>query len=195
MTKRLISALLAVVMCLSLSTPAFAAEESTTSQDILLEECEYYISYDKSGNIVDYNMPCSLLAPQAEDHTYLSSTWLSSGMETDVNLGDHPHTQIWRKVSSYTFSTSNTVSVSVGITYKGRVLDGTIGISGSVSSGFSFTKDADPNRFSKIQVICDYSYNVYRGDVCDEFTHEVLYSFEYATFTKEAEDFHVIYRD
>ncbi len=193
--KKLMSVLLAVAMCLSLAVPAFAAEEGVTSQNISLEECKYYISYDKNGKIVDCNMPRSLLSPQAEDHTYLSSTWLSSGIETDVNLGEHPHTQIWRKVSSYAFSESNTVSISLEITYKGRRLEGTLGISGSASSSFSFTRDADPNRYSKIQVICDYSYNVYRGDVCDEYTHEVLYSFEYVTFEKIAEDPMVIYRD
>lgn len=116
----------------------------------------------------------------------------------NVYIGIHPATQVWRKVSSYTFSSSVTVGMSTSVSLTaptGGIVtaSGSIGVSASVTHGFSFTKTADESRFSKIAVYCSYDYIAYRGEVRDIYTDEVLHTFYYAIYVKTHEEFKVIY--
>lgn len=189
--KKLASVMLVLAMVLGMSGTAWAAEEE--KQESGPEEAVYYICYDENGNMIGYNMPFSLESPQAEDHTYLKTTLLQDGHISEECLGYHPNTSIWRKVSSYGFSSTDTVAMSIGVSFQGNTVSGTIGISKTTSSGFSYTISVDQSRYSKLEVYCSYDYSIYRGDICDEFTNEVISSFTYVVTNKTAERFEPVY--
>lgn len=108
MLKKLLSSALALSMCLSLAAPSFAKEAETTAPD----ENNYYISYDENGNVISYNMPFSLEAPIAEDHTYLQSTKLGTDFTPIEYIGIHPYTNKFRLTDAYTFSLEKTTEIS-----------------------------------------------------------------------------------
>lgn len=186
--KKVISAILAFVFVISVVPSAFATEQSQ-------EAISYYICYSETGEILSYNMPYDIFGvSRAEDHTYLKTTVLGRGSVQNEDLGYHPATNIWRKVSSYSFSNSETTNVSFTLAWGGKNLNASIGISASSSTSFSYTITADQSRYSKIHVYCDYDYVVNQGEVRDQMTEEVYRTFTYTTITKTAEDFRVEYR-
>lgn len=186
--KKIFAFVMAIIMSISASPLAYANDYDNN-------EVSYFICYSETGEILYYNMPYDILnKARAEDGTYLKSTLLTSGTATCVDMGYHPSTDIWRKVSSYTFSESSTVNMTATVNWNTRIFTGTIGVSAAVSTGFSFTINADQTRYSKIHVYCDFDYKLYRGEVRDIYTDEVYHTFEYSTFTKTAEDFRVEYR-
>ena len=189
MMKRFVSVFLAVVLLLNVPITTFATETESASGE------NYYICYSKDGQILSYNMPVTITnTARAEDGTYLKSTQIGTGSVSMVDLGYHPSTTIWRYVASYSFSYSTTVGVSVSLTWGGETFNGTIGISAS-SSSFGYTINADRSRPSKIRVYCGYDYVIYQGEVRSSTTDELLYTFNYATFTKTTEEFRVVYND
>ena len=187
--KRVFAFVLAMVMIVTASPLVFASDYGN-------DEEYYFICYSETGEILYYNMPYDILdKTRAEDGTYLKSTFLHSGHATDVDMGYHPATNIWRNVASYTFSESFTVSMSATVNWNEISYSGSLGVSAGTSWGFSFTINADQTRESKIRVYCDFDYEIYHGEVRDIYTDELYNSFEYATFTKTAEEFRVVYND
>lgn len=182
-----------VAMCILL-TSVIPASAECNEELTNIDSGAYYISYDKEGNVLSYNMPISLESPQAEDHTYLSSTLVDQGYVKYQGIGYHPNTSVWRRVASYSFSDSKTVDMSISMSIGGKTYGGVIGVSASETTSFGYSIDVDQNRDSKLYVYVDYYWKVYRGDVCDEFTHEVLYSFNYLSTVRDGEKFIPVYR-
>lgn len=159
------------------------------------DEAEFYfISYDEDGKITGYNMPIPLAETRTAENTYLKSTRIDDGSKSNVYCGIHPDTDVWRRVSSYSFTRSRTVDVSVSVSYNGKSFGGSIGVSASTSTSFSFSITVDQNRDSKLQVYCDYDYVIYKGEIRDSYTNELYQTFQYAEFTKTAERFVPYYR-
>ena len=189
MHEKLLAILLVIVMFLNTSPYVFAGEVSE-------DEVQYFICYSETGEILFYNMPIDFVGKtRAEDHTYLKSTVLGTGHATNVDMGYHPSTNICRNVSSYTFSESFSVSMTASINWKTQKFSGAVGVSAAASWGFSFTITADQSRASKIHVYCDFDFKICEGEVRDMNTEELYYTFDYAEFTKTAEEFRVEYRE
>lgn len=189
--RKFMSVCLALVILLSSMPTSVHASEN----DIATKHKQYCICYSEDGKILFNNLPVSISGnARAEDGTYLKTTTLGQGSEHSVYLGYHPSTNIWRSVSSYTFSESVTVGMSVTVSGTGFSIPGTIGISASVSSDFSFTITVDQSRQSKIRVYCDYDYIAYHGEVRDIYTDELLDEFDYVVLTKTSEDFRPVYK-
>lgn len=193
MLKKLLSSALALSMCLS--TIPFA---SATNQDDT--EPLYYMYYDMDGNLISYDMPFSLEAPIAEDHTYLVKTL---EVENEVfeyqSYGYHPDTPAWSKVASYTFSKTTTVEISgtfpVTIKAKTYTFNASFGIAASYSSGFSVTVEANQNYQSRIEVFCGHEGDIYRYEIRDEYTDEVLSTFRTIELRMTDCDFVPVYKD
>ena len=154
----------------------------------------YYIAYDENGVMTGCNMPEALTELRSADGTYLKSTKVGSGSRSNVYCGIHPDTDMWRRVSSYSFTTSRTVSMSISMTYGGETFGGSIGVSAETSQGFGFTINVDQSRDSKLKVYCDYDYVLYRGEIRDIYTDQLYQTFQYGEFTKTAERFIPYYR-
>lgn len=164
------------------------------ANSVVAAEELYYVMYNESGEITGYNMPKELNTVRAEDGTYLKTTRVSSGSRSNVYCGIHPDTPMWRRVATYYFTTSRTVSMSISMSYGGESFGGSIGVSAETSQGFGFTINVDQNRDSKLKVYCDYDYVLYRGEIRDIYTDQLYQTFQYGEFTKTAERFIPYYR-
>lgn len=191
--KKFVSMFLALAMCLSLAAPAMAAEPNNAMPGE--EESFYDISFDNSENVVDYNMPFSLEAPHAEDHTYSTLTFLGTKYVVEEDLGYHPDTSLWVNVASYTFSKTQTVEVNIGVMFGNEIVQGTIGVGRSVSTGVGRTINADQTRYSKVRVYATYYADAYRCDIYDEFTNELISSSSYVSTRPVGIKYVVEYRD
>lgn len=179
-TRKLITIVLMLGMLLSNSNILVNAKED----NIDLYDT-YYTSYDEKGNIVYTNIP---IQPKAG--TYTKSTLVKSGTVSSENCGYHPDTSVWRKVKSYQFSTSKTVGMSVSAGSYG----GTIGVSKTISSGFSFSINANQNKFSKIRVYLSYNWKRYKIQVYDNYSDRLLKTYYSIITNKTHEEFRPVYQ-
>lgn len=192
--RKLFACFIVIVLSFSLlSTPVLASSAILEDLNEVTNE-NYFISYDKQGNMVDYNMPISMRASRnAGMGTYLKSNVITSGSAKNVYCGIHPDTSIWRRVSAYNFSNSSTVNVGANISISGQVYSGSISVSRSATNAFGFVIQVNDKRDSKLSVYCDFNYVQYQGYIMDSYTNKVISSFKYVTMTKTREAFIPIY--
>ncbi|SBW01204.1 exported hypothetical protein [uncultured Eubacteriales bacterium] len=191
--KKLVRSLTTMLLICALTFSSFAM--AADGRDSTASDTDYYISYDEYGNLTGYNMPVPLASTRrAEDGTYLKVIFIKNGSASNSDCGFHPDTDVWRRVSSYTFSKTTTTNMTISIGHSGKLFNGSIGVSAGTSTGFGFTVTADQTKDSKIRVNCDYDYTLNRGEVRNIYTDELIYSFDYSVITKTAERFVPYYR-
>ena len=195
MIARLLAISLLVVPALQISSYAVDAAPSAAQAS----NTSYYILRDKTGEIIDYNLPVPLesIEPRAEDGTYLKKTLLGSGSKTHFDCGYHPQTSIWSNPAWYHFTETKTVSIDfVFSVSSGTQVSTELTISATASSSSSATRSyqADQTRQSKIRVYCDFDYTAYSAEVRSIYTDELLYSFTYSENVKTGEFYEVVYK-
>lgn len=195
MIARLLAISLLVVPALQVSSHAVDAAPAATQAS----NTSYYILRDKTGEIVDYNLPVPLesIEPRGEDGTYLKKTLIETGSVSHYDCGYHPQTPIWSNPAWYHFTESTTITISFNLKIEsGLQINTGLDISATASSTSSATKSyqADQNRQSKIRVYGDFDYAVYKGEVRSIYTDELIYSFTYSENVKTGEFFEVVYK-
>ena len=159
-------------------------------------ETNYYITYGIDGSLIDMNMPKDNLI-QTDTHTVY--TVVAEGNKYNYYHGIHPSTSIWRKVSSYGFSTSNTTSVGFSFTAsiggQNKSVSGSVSVANTVSSGFSFTINVDQTRYSKLAVYTDFHWKYIRADVIDNTSGNIVNTYYYTTAYTTAQEFRPIYKN
>ena len=194
--KRFLVVAMSMCMTIGLIMTPIHAKETPCIEELFNG---YYVAYDTDGNITDYNMPI----PQEEyiakmNQRYSSVVELDHGTRIWYDHGYHPFTDIWRRVSSYNFSKTETVNVSLSISflYAGSYVtgNGTLAVSQGVSYASGYTIDVDQSRDSKLRVITDFDWTYYKGIEYDNYTGNYLYEYNFTTFVKTAERFIPEYR-
>lgn len=186
--KKIISMLVAFSLLFSSAQFVSASEVETENIN------PYYISYSENGEILNYNMPLNLGKARAEDGTYLKKVFITDGEMSNVYCGYHPQTKIWSNPACYYFTDNSSVTISFTFSVGDKSYGGALGISASApSSTATRSYLADQDRKSKIIVYADYDYIIYKGEVRDIYTDEILNTFEFTELTKTGEFFKVVY--
>lgn len=146
---------------------------------------EYYICYNEDGTEIARNMP-----KETRAGTHSVSKVIKSGKVSNENRGYHPDTNVWRKVSRYSFTTSKTHNISVAAGGYG----GTIGISKSTSTGFSYTIEVKQSKYSKLRVYVSYTWKRYQTNIYDNYTGRLLGTYYPVTTQKTHEQFKPVYQ-
>ena len=161
-------------MLVCFTIPAFAYDQP-----------DYFIAYDEFGNIMDQNMP---IQPRSGTHT--TTKVVDKGTATEEDCGFHPETTVWRKVSQYTFTTSSTISISVSANKYG----GSVGISKTAGTSFSYSVKANQSKYSKIRVYLSYTWKRYYAKVYDNTSGQLINSYYFVTTQRTHENFKPYYQ-
>ena len=199
MKQRVIARLLAVSLLVVPALQLSSCTVDTAPAAVQAGSTSYYILRDKTGEIIDYNLPVPLesIESRAEDGTYLNKTSIQTGSISRFDCGYHPQSSIWSNPARYYFTENETVPIrfELGLTSEIKCdISMNVSAAGSSDPDAIRSYQADQTRQSKIRVYGDFDYTVYKAEVRSSDTDEILYTFEVAEVEKTGEFFEVVYK-